>query len=99
MGTNCKTNKKAGHQTHAEAPLVETLARWSTAREGAEITPPSGVPEEDTGGPSMCVSLEACLSGHSCEDKLLGPFHRKMGFSGHFQDALGLLPLAVLWEW
>lgn len=89
MGTNCKTNQKAGHQTHAEA----------TTREGAEITPPTGIPEEDSGGPSMRVSLEACLSGHSCEDKLLGPFHGKMGFSGHFKDALGLLPLAVLWEW
>lgn len=41
---------------------------------------------------TLDVCLEAYLSDHSYEDKLIGLFHRKIG-------CLSLLPLAVPWSW
>lgn len=41
---------------------------------------------------TLGVCLEAYLSDHSYEDKLIGFFHRKIG-------CLSLLPLAVPWGW
>lgn len=55
---------------YIKAFFQEILILWSTAEGDLKVAPNFEM------SVTVCVYLEACRSGHSYEDKLIGLFHR-----------------------